>query len=215
MEISLDKKQKNLLRGYNMLLYFAGSMIMFKPEEECVVDFWSGGKLKALPICSSNPRFVEAASKLRESCKKKTMCIEMLQKDFIDLFSASGSYLAPPYKSNYTGSPQLNKAHKESVSDFYDAYGWKKRSQYKIPDDNLGIELLFLTLLNDKYIAIDDEACRSEMKKEIRRFIKVHILSWLPEWNMRIQEYAGTLCYKGISTLIYAVCEDINNIMEQ
>jgi TorA maturation chaperone TorD len=102
----------------------------------------------------------------------------------------------------------------EKVSDFYNSYGWQKRTRYKIPDDNLGIELLFLTLLNDKYITLDDEVSRAEMRNEIRRFIRQHMLSWLPEWNERMQEYSGTLCYKGIATLIYASCEDIYDLLD-
>ena len=78
-----------------MLLYFAGSMIMYEPAEECVVDFWSKGILKALPVKSSNPRFFEAASQLRESCRDKTICRRMLQEDFNRLFSGSGLPLAP------------------------------------------------------------------------------------------------------------------------
>ena len=103
MEISLDKNKKNLLKGYNMLLYFAGSMIMNEPVEECVVDFWQKGLIKALPVNSSNPRFIEAASQLRKSCTDKATCLSILQEDFRRLFSASsGLPLAPPFKSAYT-----------------------------------------------------------------------------------------------------------------
>jgi TorA maturation chaperone TorD len=52
------------------------------------------------------------------------------------------------------------------------------------------------------------------MRNEIRRFIEQHVLSWLPEWNERMQEYADTLCYKGIATLIYASCEDIYDLLD-
>ena len=45
-----------------MLFYFAGSMIMHEPSEECIVDFWEKGILKNLPVSSSNPNFVKAAS---------------------------------------------------------------------------------------------------------------------------------------------------------
>lgn len=213
MEISLDKNRKALLKGYNMLLYFTGSMIMYEPVEECVVDFWSKGILKALPVKSTNPRFNTAASQLRESCKDKTTCRSILQEDFNRLFSLSGSHLAMPVKSNYTDTFLPDMLGTENVSDFYNAYGWMKRTRYNIPDDNLGIELLFLTLLNDKYISLEDEVCSSEMRNEIRRFINQHILSWIPDWNNRMQEYAGTLCYKGIATLIYACCEDIYDLM--
>jgi TorA maturation chaperone TorD len=214
MEANKVKEQNSVLKAYNMLLYFSGSMIMYEPVEECVIDFWSNGILKALPVKSSNPRFVNAASQLRDSCNDRTLCKKMLQEDFNRLFTGSGLPLAPPLKSNYTDIYELSRSGKEKVGDFYNSYGWQKRSKYNVPDDNLGIELLFLTLLTDRYISFEDEVCRIEMKNEIRRFIKLHILSWLPEWNERMQEYAGTLCYKGIATLIYACCEDIYDLLD-
>jgi len=215
MESTKAKKQNSIIKAYNMLLYFTGSMIMYEPVEECVVDFWSKGILKTLPVKSSNPRFILAASQLRESCKDKTLCRKMLQDDFKRLISGSGVPLAPPLKSNYIDSLIKEAKGAERVTDFYDSYGWNKRLRYNIPDDNLGIELLFLTLLMDKYIALDDEACRKEMRKEIRRFLKDHVLSWLPEWNERMQEYSETLCYNGIATMIYASCEDIYGFLDE
>jgi len=68
---------------------------------------------------------------------------------------------------------------------------------------------LFLTLLIDKYLVLDDEACQDEMRKEIRRFINHHILSWVPEWNNKIQTHAKTLSFKGIGNLILSCSEDI------
>lgn len=212
MKRTKETEENAVLKGYNMLLYFSGSMIMYEPVEECVVDFWSKGILKSLPVKSGNPRFMEAASQLRESCKDTATCQANLKKDYMALFADPGLPLAPPFKSYYTDLLSGSSA-KEKVTDFYNAYGWKKRTRYNIPDDNLGIELLFLTLLIEKYIAFDDEACRNEMKNEIRSFLRLHVLSWLPEWNSRMQDYAETLCYKGISTLIYACCEDINDLL--
>jgi TorA maturation chaperone TorD len=216
MEAKKNKDQNNILKAYNLLLYFAGSMVMYEPVEECVVDFWSNGNLNNLPVSSRNPRFIEAASKLRCSCSDKDLCKEILLEDYKKLFSSPRLPLASPVKSYYTTDQGINgSGHKsEKVSDFYDSYGWRFRSRYSIPDDNLGIELLFLTKLNDQYIILDDEACRREMRNEIRRFIEQHLLSWLPEWNNRVQENAGTPCYKGIATLIYASCEDIYNLLD-
>ena len=53
------------------------------------------------------------------------------------------------------------------------------------------------------------------MRKEIKRFIDEHILSWIPQWNELVQKNAITMCYKGIGTLIYACAEDIRNVMSQ
>jgi TorA-specific chaperone len=214
METKDGKSQHAVLKGYNMLLYFAGSMIMYEPVEECVSDFWSNGMLNTLPVSSTNPRFIKAASQLRGSCSEPGQCIARLQEDYNKLFNSAGTPDALPVKSRYIRNDGTNGKEYEKVSDFYNSYGWKNRSRYNIPDDHLGIELLFLTLLNDKYISIDDEACKREMSSEIRRFIEDHILSWLPEWNNLMQENSETLSYKGIATLIYASCEDIYTLLE-
>ena len=91
----MDKDQVNLIKAYNMLLYFSGSMIMYEPVEECVVDFWSKGILKSLPVKSANPRFMKAASQLRESCSDTASCQMKLKKDFMVLFADPAMPLAP------------------------------------------------------------------------------------------------------------------------
>jgi TorA maturation chaperone TorD len=200
----------NILKGYNMLFYFAGSMIMHEPSEECIVDFWERGILKNLPVSSSNPNFVIAASQLRDSFSDKTMFGKLLHEDFLRLFTSQAPALAPAYESRYNKKiPGIPDHHSSSVTDFYNSYGWQSKFKGQIDDDHLGTELLFLTILIDKYIKLDDEACRGEMKKEIRRFINHHILSWVPKWNKEVQLHANTLSFKGIGNLILACSEDI------
>jgi len=198
-----------------MLLYFAGSMIMYEPTEECIIDFWRNGILNRLPVASLNPNFIKAASQLKDSCEDKTLCTKMLREDYNRLFTLPDLALALAYESVYPVNRQLNSVqHISTVTEFYNSYGWESKFKGKISDDHLGIELLFLTILLEKYQVLDDEACSGEMRKEIRRFIDLHILSWIPEWNKKMQEHSGTLCYKGISTLIYACIEDIYALME-
>jgi TorA maturation chaperone TorD len=211
-----DSRQHNILKGYNMLLYFAGSMIMHEPVEECVVDFWKNGILNNLPVSSSNPNFIKAASQLRESCADKTICQKMLHEDYVRLFAREYLPLAPAYeslykKNQYTSSDQFSS----NVTEFYNSYGWVSKFKGKIKDDHLGIELLFLTRLIDKYFVLDDEACNVEMRKEIVRFIDLHILSWISEWNKKVQAHSDTLCFKGIGTLILACIEDLFALFSQ
>ncbi len=208
----LSSDRVNLLKGYNMLLYFAGSMIMNEPAEECVVDFWVQGTLKKLPVSSSNPRFIEAAALLRSSCEDKDSSRRNLTEDFYRLFAVTGLPLAPAYASIYLPNENKKESYREKISEFYNSYGWESGSRGKVPDDHLGIELLFLTKLVDKYLTFDDDPSIREISKEIRRFIVQHILSWIPMWNNDIREHAHTYCYKGISTLIYACTEDIYDL---
>jgi len=212
----INSKQHNILKGYNMLLYFAGSMIMHEPNEECIVDFWENGILRKLPVSSSNPNFIMAASQLRDSCIDKTGCGKIMREDFIRLFSGQGRPLAPAYESLYQNNVQQNSNQDTtSVTEFYNSYGWVSKYKGKINDDHLGIELLFLTILIDKYLLLDDEACQGEMRKEIQRFINQHLLSWVNEWNEKVQANSNTLSFKGIGTLILACTEDILNLLDQ
>jgi TorA maturation chaperone TorD len=206
----------NLLKGYNMLFYFAGSMIMHEPSEECIVDFWERGILKNLPVSSSNPNFVKAASQLRDSFSDRSIFGKLLHEDYLRLFARQLPALAPAYESQYNKKIIARSGYdSSSVTEFYNSYGWQSKFKGKIDDDHLGIELLFLTLLIDKYLVLDDEACRGEMRNEILRFINHHILSWVSEWNKKVQTYANTLSFKGIGNLILACSEDIFVFFEQ
>ena len=63
---------------------------MYEPSEECVTDFWTKGILKNLPVSSSNPNFVKAASQLRDSCADKTICGKILSEDLYQTFWQTG-----------------------------------------------------------------------------------------------------------------------------
>ena len=204
----------NLLKGYNMLLYFAGSMIMSEPTDECVIDFWTKGILKKLPVSSSNPRFIKAASILRDSCKDTDTCRKRLAEDFYRLFAVTGLPLAPAQASIYLAREETKRIPVQNVSEFYRSYGWESASHRKLPEDHLGLELLFLTSMIDDYLQLDDDPCFREMKKEIHRYIEQQLLSWIPMWNTDVQEYAYTYCYKGVANLLYACIEDLYDIMD-
>ena len=203
-------QENNILKSYNLLLYFAGSMIMYEPSEECITDFWEKGNLKNLPVSSSNPNFIKAAALLRDSCKDPNICGRMLREDYIRLFGRQEFPLAPVHESSYKINQYLsNKKQSSSVTEFYNSYGWQSKFRDRINDDHLGIELLFLTLLVEKYLEMEDYVSRIEMRIEIKRFINQHVLAWIIEWNKNIQDNARTLCYKGIGTLIVACTQDL------
>lgn len=204
----------NILKGYNLLLYFTGSMITYEPTDECVADFWEKGLLRRMPVTSNNPRFIKAMAQLRESCNYQLVCAESLKKEYQRLF---GRHLnaVPLLASHFTDCQNEKNRIKEELKEFYDAYGWKTKVRAKLPDDHLGVEVLFLTRMIDKLISLDDEPCRDEMRKEIIRFTERYMLPWIAEWNQRVQESAETLCYKGTANLLTAIIEDIRETMEE
>lgn len=198
-----------------MLFYFAGTMVMWDPSIECIHDFWNHEMLKKLPVSSRNPRFIKAASQLRESVDDSNSSLEMMRIDYYTLFTNNSEPLAPPVESFFQKNNTITPGKEMApVNEFYSSYGWTSKFRNHFPDDHLGVELLFLTLMIEKYLELDDEACNKEMRVEIRRFIDEHILSWIPEWNDKVQTKAKTKSYKGIATLIQACVEDIYSMME-
>jgi TorA maturation chaperone TorD len=212
--MNYDGQNHNILKAYSMLLYFAGSMVMHEPSEDCFVDFWQNGILKKLPVRSSNPNFMRAAAQLTESCQEKHLCGSSMSKDYERLFGRELLPLASPYESLYGLTPCMNTLQTPvRVTKFYDSYGWVSKFRGEVRDDHLGVELFFLTLLIEKLTELEDDACRKEMRKEIRRYLDKHVLSWVNKWNSRVQEEAGTLCYKGIGSLVVACAEDVYSLM--
>jgi putative dimethyl sulfoxide reductase chaperone len=209
-----DNKE-NLLKAYSMLLYFSGSMLMFEPVEECITEFWRNGILKKLPVTSKNPRFMKAAAVLYSSCDDPATCIKALKDDYLSLFTGAGTMLAPPYESIFLSDEHLmfdKQTHE--VRKFYNDYGWRSRFEGKVPDDHLGTEILFINLMVDKYMALDDPACRREMRNEMQRFIERHPLKWIGLWQAEVDRHSTTKCFKGISLLLYASLEDMVDILK-
>jgi len=209
-----QNEKRNLLKGYIMMLYFSGTMIMFDPSQECIYDFWTKGILKQLPVRSSNPDFVKAAGLLKESVSKTTDKYELLRKDYLRLFPGTGKPLAPPFESVYRGNEHLIFDNITSeVRNFYRKHGWESKFRNKIPDDHLGIELLFLIYLVEKFINENINEYKNIIPDEIRLFIKEHLISWVPQWNEDVQRHALTMGYKGIALLTLSSIEDIDNII--
>jgi len=215
MNTTREGNQDNLRKAYSMLLYFSGSMVVYEPVEECVTEFWKNGILKKLPVTSRNPRFIQASAILRDSCEDSNTCLSFMRADYLKLFTGAGTMLAAPYESVYLSDEHLMfDKQTQDVRRFYHTYGWKSRLEGKVPDDHLGIELLFINLLVDKYLSLDDDACRREMRNEMVRFIEGHPLKWVGEWQMLVEKHADTKCFLGISKLVHAILEDMVGILK-
>ena len=129
MKGSFNNQHHNILKGYNMLLYFAGTMIIYEPAEECIIDFWKEGILKKLPVTSSNPLFLKASSQLRESCTDHSSSISAMSEDYFRLFKREWIPLAPAYGSFYKNEvPEPGNSKKNSVAEFYNSFGWLMNS---------------------------------------------------------------------------------------
>jgi len=216
MNKEVSDNQQNLLKGYTMMLYFSGSMVMFDPTTECVYDFWTKGIIKHFPVSSSNPDFIKAAGLLQESARRASNKYELLKEDFLRLFTGNGKPLAPPVESFYRGDEQLISGRTVGeIKNIYRKHSWESRFINKIPDDHLGIEILFLTHLIEKYIDSREKSANQSLGSEITEFIQEHMLSWIPLWKDDVIKHANTFAYRGIALLVMASLEDVKTIIKE
>jgi len=216
MKKEVNNNQQNLLKGYTMMLYFSGSMVMFDPTTECVYDFWTKGIIKHLPVSSSNPDFIRAAGLLQESARRASNKSELLKEDFLRLFTGTGKPLAPPVESVYRNEEHLiSGIIAEELRNIYRNHSWESKFKNKIPDDHLGIELLFLTYLIEKYTNLKEKSASHSFANEIVEFIREHLLSWVPQWKDDVIKYANTFAYRGIALLVFSSLEDVKTVIKE
>jgi len=206
----------NFFKAYNMLLTFAGSFILYQPHKGCINDLIDGDLFKKFPVESDNPGFLKAVSLLRTIDPDHPLNYEQVIEDHLELFGGKGKALAPPYTSVYMSADHImNDRASSEVRKLYYAYGWKSRFEGEIPDDHLGIELQFITLLLDKYPELEDEVCIKEVSKDLIKFIDHYINPWINKWNESIQKNAHSQFYKGIGYLTVSGIEDVYSTIKK
>jgi TorA maturation chaperone TorD len=204
----------NVLKGYSMLLSFAGTFVLQQPQTGCINDLAETDIFKRMPVESKNPGFILASSYLRTICKGVDIDYDMIMSDHKSLFGAKGKSLAPPYESEYLSDDKLLfKEQTSEVSKIYEIYGWRSESADFVPGDHLGIELQFLILLVEKYLEIEDGICKKELIKDLNRYINNHLSPWINEWNQLVQKNASSDFYKGVGHLIVSCIQDISKIL--
>lgn len=211
--INPEPGNKNIIKAYSMLLYFAGSFILNEPAEECIQDMANNDLFKKMPLKSKNPNYTLASSFLRNINKEQKIDYDLIIADYLTLFDSSGIALAPPFESYYPIDVSTeNQKIIPAVHSTYISYGWQPDKAESVPDDHLGVEIQFLNLMLEKYNEIEDSICRKELINDIKKFIDTHLSHWLSTWNKLMQKHASSDFYKGISYLVLACVQDINNL---
>lgn len=122
-----------------------------------------------------------------------------LAADFNNIYLTHGMRAAP-YGSVWLDEDHLMmQAPTFAVREVYKRHGVHVADWRHMADDHISHELRFVALLLE----------RGE-DKEAARFLKQHILSWLPQFAQRVGQRAGTPFYAALATLTLAACEDLS-----
>jgi len=213
-KISEQEKDEQLFNAYSVMFYFAGSIVTIEPDEDGLPGFCSSGLLRNLPVNSRNPAFATASGFFKAPCTDAGSCCENVVVHYQKLFGDKVNSVAWPAESSWPSSLDsiLHKVH-GSVGEFYSKYSFHPDNDKNLPEDHLGIELLFLNKLITLYIKESNPLSKDVIKRDIIGFVNSHLLNWLPDWVIAVTEKSGTKCFKGVAHLILASVEDVRSLL--
>ena len=119
-----------------------------------------------------------------------------LAADFANIYLTHG-LRASPYESIWRDEDHLMlQAPTFAVRDFYRRHGMQVSNWRKMSDDHLCHQLDFVALLLQR-----DE------RREAALFMKMHLMTWLPEFAERVAMRAATPFYAALAAVTRACCE--------
>lgn len=120
-------------------------------------------------------------------------CTDDLAADYAGIY-LTHSLRAAPYESVWRDEDQLMmQAPTFAVRDFYTRHGMVVQNWRHQPDDHLSHELRFTAMLLE----------RGE-RREAARFLRTHLLVWLPMFTEKVEQRAETRFYADLATLTIA-----------
>lgn len=208
---------EELLQAYTALFIFLGGSVSMSPEESGLPHMCDSGMLRNLPLESHNSTYGSASRLLRSPCPFKAQCHHTVSGNYNSLLSGNRGAYAYPAASQWNGRGQASEStadrHHDMLSKLYAQYGYSSSRDCSLKPDHLGIELLFVNLLLEKYLTEDDSGVKEIIRKDLLDFIDGEMLSWLPRWAEEVSEKSVTKCYTGISGLIIGALEDVRDIL--
>jgi TorA maturation chaperone TorD len=202
-----------LLQAYTAMFMFLGGSVSLSPEESGLPSLCDSGMLRNLPVESNNMKYLEASRLLRSPCPFKQQCRLTVGDNYKTLLSADKNSPAYPAASHWFNLATDTGEHHRMLSEVYGRYGYCRTSECDMEADHLGIQLLFVNLLIEKYLTEDDYEIKEMIRKDLVAFIKEEMLTWIPRWAEKVSESSVTKCYTGISGLIVGGLEDVKDIL--
>lgn len=205
---------EELLQAYTSLFLFLGGAVSMSPGESGLPHLCDAGMLRNLPVESKNSRFDAASRLLKSPCPFKQQCHLAVGDNYSTLLAGNENAGAYPAASHWIKTGYSVEEHYGTLGNIYRRYGYSRAEEEGLTADHLGIQLLFVNLMIEKYLTEDDYEIRAMIGRDLLDFIINEMLSWLPQWAEAVSGRSRTKCYTGISGLIVGGLEDVRDILK-
>ncbi|ADC65408.1 cytoplasmic chaperone TorD family protein [Ferroglobus placidus DSM 10642] len=148
---------------------------------------------------------------------------ERLAVEFTRLFRGikKGYSPPPPYESVYRGEERVMGETTLAVMKFYSEAGFGIIEEEEGPQDYIGVELKFMSLLCYKEMEAwgkDSEKAREFLELEMR-FLREHILQWVPKFCQVVEAESKEPFYVGVARLtkrfVELDAENLEKLLEE
>ncbi|TWH58526.1 TorA maturation chaperone TorD [Desulfitobacterium sp. LBE] len=197
----------------NLYGFLGNCLLESVPEEGSVSmqwEFWD-----EFPLESANPQMKDGLSRII-SCTEylaklpRSQASQEVQLEFMDLFLGPGQPKAPPWESVYrTPERLLFGWPTQEVRKIYGKAGFEISRKNQLPEDHLGLELMFLAMASDTLARlITGKGSKNkifEMIKLQRDFISSHPLTWIADFHEDAYTKGTIGFYSGLIQLIWGI----------
>lgn len=131
-----------------------------------------------------------------------------LSADYCDLFLKSDKNAALPYASMYIGKQGLlNDVPAQEMAALMSKHGIAVSESLNEPADHIAIELDFLGNLIIRSNELEQEKHLDDALIEQESFIQTHILSWIPQFSAKCDQYDEFGFYASVAQVLVAFCQ--------
>ena len=186
--------------------FFANHLLepVQKENKEIVTEsFWRQFPLEAYngQTMSGLEQLITCTSKLDELDMGNA--VDKVNVEYTGLFIGPGVPKAPPWESFYNTRKKLFFGTTAFVmKDLLNKQGLESKNRGRQPEDHLGLELLYLTVLTEKLQNQDIQSQVIIIKDQLS-FMDEHLLSWVPKLYEDAKDNGSLGFYSGFIEIIW------------
>lgn len=122
------------------------------------------------------------------------------------MFVGPGHLQAPPWESVYLSEERIIfDEHTLAVREFYRDWGVNTKTINKEPDDHIGFQMEFMSILSSKAANAAGENNIGELEKTLKaqdEFLKTHTLTWIDKFSENVVLNSQTDFFKGLGLFL-------------
>lgn len=194
------------------------NLYLSPPDDDTLTRLKHPGFTSDWPLARDQADVEAGLSRLSRALPQVTAA--QLQDEFHRLFGTLGPAAAPPWQSVYLDRERVVMGEETlRIRELFARYGLAFVHRNRLPDDHLGLELQFLSVLAGRTaeaLARGDCDAVRPLLEGMQECLDNHLLRWLDQFVARAEAASPTGVYAGLSRLTLGVVRsDSRQIRQQ